>query len=170
MCKYRYAAYGSNLHPERLHRRVPSAKLIGTAFVPDHSLLFHKRSADGSGKCNILAPGDGVYVAVYEFDASAKTILDRIEGLGDGYAETSLPLAGFGACYTYTAAPTHIVDSLLPYDWYRQLVLLGCLEHEFPTTYVDQVRAIGVEPDPDPERAHTNWQLVRSLRAPVARP
>lgn len=164
MQKIRYAAYGSNLHPDRLRRRIPSAELIGTAFVADHSLLFHKLSVDGSGKCNILAPGDGVHVAVYEFDAAAKAVLDRIEGLGSGYTETALDLDGFGECYTYEAASTHIADNLLPYDWYRELVLLGCLALGFPAAYVEKIRTITAEPDPDPERARVNRDLIRSLR------
>ena len=44
-----YAAYGSNLHPGRLQKRVDSARLEGTAFVADLSLTFDKRGVDGSG-------------------------------------------------------------------------------------------------------------------------
>ena len=52
-----YFAYGSNLHPTRLGDRAPSVELVGTAVLEGHALRFHKRGADGSGKCNALATG-----------------------------------------------------------------------------------------------------------------
>ena len=47
-----YFAYGSNLHPERLRERVPSAESLGVARLEAHVLRFHKRGRDGSGKCD----------------------------------------------------------------------------------------------------------------------
>ena len=40
-------------------------------------------------------------------------------------------------CVTYVA--TRINDGLRPYDWYRNLVLAGALEHGLPDAYVDQI-------------------------------
>lgn len=82
-----YAAYGSNLHPLRLRERVASARLIGTHFLADWSLRFHKRSRDKSAKCNIDAGGSGIYVAVSDISVADMRTLDGIEGLGSGYSE-----------------------------------------------------------------------------------
>ena len=85
----RYAAYGSNLHPLRLNNRISSAQLLATRFLPDWSLCFNKRSKDQSAKCSILAGGDGVYFAIYEISHQDKLVLDTIEGVGTGYAEST---------------------------------------------------------------------------------
>lgn len=44
-------AYGSNLHPLRLRKRVSTANLIGIVEMQGYQLAFHKRSTDESGKC-----------------------------------------------------------------------------------------------------------------------
>ena len=155
-----YAAYGSNLHPVRLSRRLPTATLRGTAFVPDWSLRFHKRSLDGSGKCSIEEGSDGVHVAIYSMSEEDRARLDRIEGLGEGYGSVTLQVPGFGRCFSYTAAESHIDDSLQPYDWYRQLVLSGAEFHGFPRHYVERIRATQSTSDPDAERHQEMWDLV----------
>ena len=159
-----YAAYGSNLHPLRLARRVPSAQLLGTAHLPSRALEFHKRSTDGSAKCTILEPGDGVHVAVYEFLTIEKAELDDIEGVGIGYDHSSVDVPGFGRCYTYVATSTHTDDGLRPYDWYRELVILGCYRHGFPEDYVARIESIATDPDPNDKRSRQNWEIVQLLR------
>lgn len=159
----RYAAFGSNLHPGRLTRRLPAARLEGSGFVAARSLAFYKRSVDGSGKCCLLAPGDGVHVAVYTFDEASKALLDDIEGVGRGYEVTTLEVPGFGECYTYAAAPDYVDERLLPYDWYRDLVVLGCKKLGFPRDYVRRVESQPSVPDPDIARAAANRRLVDAL-------
>ena len=53
-----YFAYGSNMLTERLKARVSSATPIGKANLSDHGLRFHKKSKDGSGKCDIIKSPD----------------------------------------------------------------------------------------------------------------
>jgi gamma-glutamylcyclotransferase len=52
-----YLAYGSNLHPLRLMQRVSSAKVEDVIELPGRQGNFHKRSPDGSGKCNLTDEG-----------------------------------------------------------------------------------------------------------------
>ncbi len=155
-----YAAYGSNLHPLRLTRRIASARLVATRFLPDWSLHFHKRSADGSGKCNILKGGDGVHFAVFDIGAADKLVLDSVEGVGAGYSNASLNIPGLGDCATYIAQASHIDDSLAPYDWYRELVLAGARLHRFPGEYLDRIEATPARIDPDVERRRRSWKTV----------
>lgn len=78
-----YFAYGSNLHPVRLMKRVPSAELVGVIKHSCHRLSFHKKSNDGSGKCNMLETGadsDHVYGAIYKLKPEHKKDLDKYEG------------------------------------------------------------------------------------------
>lgn len=158
----RYAAYGSNLHPLRLAERTSSARLLGTRFLRHWSLNFHKRGRDNSAKCNASLRTGGLLVAVYELSSSDKSLLDRIEG--PGYRTDSMNVPGFGQCFTYLARESHIDSSLTPYDWYKELVLLGCAHFRPPESYVRSISAIDAETDPDAARAQSMWQTVRRIR------
>lgn len=135
-----YLAYGSNLHPMRLADRVPSAELIGMVKIHDHQLVFHKRGRDGSAKCSyIQQEGAVMYGAVYAIGHEEKAILDRIEDLGGGYAERQMTVRCHGKvfdCFTYQAQPAFIDDSLKPFHWYKQLVLLGARHLGFSENHV----------------------------------
>lgn len=161
----RYAAYGSNLHPFRLRERISSAALVDTRFVPDWSLHFHKRSVDESAKCNIVSGGAGIYVAIFDISAADKAILDRIEGLNSGYSGISLAVPELGECMSYVAEDSYVDDALIPYDWYRELVLIGARTHGFPASYIDNIFAVISRQDPDPYRNAKNWTTVRLARA-----
>jgi gamma-glutamylcyclotransferase (GGCT)/AIG2-like uncharacterized protein YtfP len=166
MSTYRYAAYGSNLHPRRLQKRVSSARLLGTSVCSEFDLKFNKQSdVDGSGKCSIFPGTGGVHIAIYEIDTAQQVELDRIEGLGQGYDLLTLRLDAFGDCLTYVANPAVVDAALRPFDWYKELVLLGCDLHDFPDTYVRQIRGIDALVDPDAERSRQQWALVKALRA-----
>jgi gamma-glutamylcyclotransferase len=155
-----YAAYGSNLHPTRIGERAPSSKLVGTTSVQGRGLRFHKRSNDGSGKCNIVVAPESIYLAVYELNISEKQGLDRIEGLGRGYEEQQLEVAEFGRCFAYVASQESVDESLVPYSWYKKLVLLGCEYHGVPETYVHAIRNVAETGDSDGERHAKNMALV----------
>lgn len=165
-----YAAYGSNLHPERLRLRLPESRFLGTAEISGRSLYFHKRSRDGSGKCNIV-PGNGrIYIAIYEITSYERMVLDRIEGMGLGYNTETLMVPDFGYCYTYVAAPTHIDSRLRPYSWYKDLVLLGCEALQFPDAYVATIRSLSALDDPDRVRHASNMKICDSARSTAIRP
>ena len=100
--------------------------------MPDWSLHFHKKSNDKSGKCNIVSGGDGIHVAVFDISVEDKLKLDDIEGLSTGYSKLTLSVPGFGDCASYIADESHIDNSLAPYDWYKELVLIGARLHDFP--------------------------------------
>lgn len=159
-----YAAYGSNLHPRRLRDRITSARLLGTCHLAGWSLRFHKRSRDESGKCNIVDSGEGVYVAIYEISDEDKLTLNKIEGLGTGYDEGTLNVPGFDHCVIYFASDTHIDDALAPYDWYREMVLVGCRELEFPESYIAMIKGIQVLQDPNVKRRADRWSTVKMMQ------
>lgn len=161
-----YAAYGSNLHPQRLLRRTPSAEFLGTARVAGLRLAFHKRGNDGSAKCSLAhdaGPAAGVFVAVYGLGRAARRRLDGIEGVGSGYAHATLEVPGFGRCYTYLAEPGYVDDGLAPFDWYRELVLLGCRRHAFPASYRAAIEAVATRPDPDAVRRERYRRMLSAM-------
>lgn len=160
-----YAAYGSNLHPARLAERLPSARLLGTGQLQDWSLRFHKRSRDASGKCNIVPGREGACFAIFDISRDDKSVLDRIEGVGSGYAAASLIIPPFGECATYIAEASHVDDALRPYDWYRQLVLAGANYHGFPDDYIARIERVQAVGDPDAERGASQWALAGKITA-----
>jgi hypothetical protein len=164
-----YFAYGSNLHPERLRRRIPGAELLGVGRLADHRLAFHKRSwVDGSGKCDAVpAAGESVHGALFRLPESGRERLATFEGLGQGYEEfEGQVLAASGAvdAFLYRAQPQAIDDDLRPFEWYKALVLVGVEFHDFPAPYRAAIQAIPAVVDPDPERAAVIWKLVEDLR------
>lgn len=168
---YQYAAYGSNLHPDRLRRRVSSASFIGTGLLPGYGLKFHKLSRnDGSGKCNIVAGGSGVHIAIFELAESDRARLDRCEGLGFGYDHHTVQVDSYGACATYIAADNAIDDSLAPLDWYKEYVLRGAQFHGFPLEYISALERQAAVMDPDHDRGQREWQSIEKLGASKMRP
>lgn len=163
-------AYGSNLHPFRLMQRVPSANAIGVVEMPGKQLAFHKRSRDRSGKCTFSDTADAngrMYGVLYEFDRTEKARLDRLEGLGSGYSEqlVAVPLNGQSYnAYAYVAASTHIDASLVPYHWYKEMVLLGARYHRLPPEYIAIIEAVESVADPGPQRAAENEAILANMR------
>ena len=124
-----YFAYGSNMSTPRLRYRVAGCRFTFVARLPSYRLCFHKRSNDGSAKCNALKtamPADAVIGVVYEIPTNEKPALDRAEGLGRGYHEEMVrvlsPRGEEIAVCTYIADPAFIDNSLKPYSWYKDFV------------------------------------------------
>ncbi|MDJ0713206.1 MAG: gamma-glutamylcyclotransferase family protein [Prochloraceae cyanobacterium] len=166
-----YIAYGSNLHPVRLAKRCPSAAVVGTGLLKGWKLAFRKRSRDGSAKCDAVRTGNlkhSICVAVYEIPSIEKSDLDRAEGLGIGYHSEEILLEvsetkmrGF----LYVAAQTALDEELLPYNWYKAMVLLGARFHSFPKTYVAELNTTLAISDSNVNRSKKNWQIVREMEA-----
>ena len=164
-----YFAYGSNLHPMRLMKRVASAELIGVATHLNHRLTFHKKSKDGSSKCNMFYSGsesDLFYGAIYKLKQEHKNELDGFEGKGYGYIDNLITLNHDGVeytCFTYLAQQSHIVDNVKPYHWYKKLVVLGAHYLDFPAPYVASIEAVESMEDPNPERRKEKELLIESI-------
>lgn len=149
-----YFAYGSNMSTRRLVTRVPSARVISTATLRGHRLEFHKMGKDGSAKCDVASTGDlsdVVYGVVFEMALSEKPVLDRIEGLGNGYAEKRVVVASESgeAFEAVTYYATSIDASLKPRDWYVEHVVRGAREHGLPVGYIKKTEATESIPDPE---------------------
>lgn len=159
-----YLAYGSNLHPGRLRRRTPSARLLGTVVLRGWGLRWHKRGMDGSGKCNIVAgPGgvEEVHGVVYAIAARERAALDGAEG--EGYGARALEIPEYGRVFLYIARPQYVVEGLRPYRWYRDYVARGARYHGFPAPYVAQILAMPWDEDPDPGRARHHEEALGAL-------
>ena len=154
-----YFAYGSNMATARLRQRTPSCRPIGIATLPGHALRFHKRNADGSGKCDALktGPGDSVVGVLFTLDPAELVGLDAAEGVGNGYTRDRVTVVDAAGqqhlAVTYRAMPGHIDDSLRPYGWYKAFVVSGAREHGLPAEYVARfIVAVEAIDDPDSTR------------------
>ena len=128
--------------------------MVSTARLHEHSLRFHKKSVDGSAKCDILHSrdcNDVVHGVLFNIDVRDKRILDGFEGLGNGYEEKQVriyrPDGGVVVATTYYA--THIDASLQPYHWYKEHVLRGAREHALPSGHIATIEAVESIDDPD---------------------
>lgn len=140
-----YFAYGSNMATARLRERMPSAKPLGVATLSGHELRFHKRSKDGSGKCNAFPTQyekSAVFGVLFSFDPAERRKLDAVEGAGKGYDATMVTVVNDKGrrrkVLTYIASNEAIDESLKPYSWYKQHVLAGGQEHGLPLDYIDE--------------------------------
>lgn len=162
-------AYGSNMPTARLRERCPSARAIGIAELPGHELRWHKRSRDGSGKCDIIA-SDAVDVSVfgvlYEIAAQEKRALDRAEGLGAGYEEVEIEVLCGGSPITAKAYRATDTDpALRPYTWYRAFVITGAREHGLPASYIARLESVPADEDQDRARHDERMALIAEVRA-----
>ena len=144
----------------RLAARTPSATPQGTAFVEGHRLTFNKKSADGSGKCDIEATensGERVYGVLFRISAAEAGSLDRAEGLGKGYRKGYVQIVmanGTSPAVAYFATEKDPVRQ--PYQWYEAFVVASAVEHALPDTYIEGLRAVPSQPDPDATRRSKN--------------
>ncbi len=153
-----YLAYGSNMSLSRLRERVPSAEALGFFALAGYDLRFHKSSKDGSGKCDAYFTSvaeDIIYGVLFKIDPREKSALDKAEGLGYGYTEKEvLVKATDGSSITaMTYIATNIDQSLKPYSWYVNHVLVGANEASLPSDYIDaKIKSVKTLEDSDKER------------------
>jgi len=163
---YLYFAYGSNMFARRLAARTPSAVRITTAFVEGHRLAFDKVSTDGSGKCDIEAtgnPADRVYGVIFRIATAEERALNEAEGVGHGYRKeeiTVVTVEGTLAAMAYVA--TKKDPKRRPYDW--AFVVQGAAENALPATYIQLIRAVPSQTDPNTARRARNEACCRFLR------
>ena len=166
-----YFAYGSNMLTRRLMdpSRAPSAVACGMAAAPGFVVRFHKLGADGSGKCTLVARAGKSVMAhgvLYEVSEADCARLDRVEGVHTGgYVRRSVELRLADdrtvTAMTYVAGARYVDASRVPFDWYRDLVVAGAIEHGLPLSYIDELMRTPVVPDPDPARAARAYGLLK---------
>jgi len=81
-----YAAYASNMHPERMAERAPHSPLRSTGWLPGWRLTFggENRGWDGALATVVEDADHQVYVALWEVSEADESILDDWEGVGIG--------------------------------------------------------------------------------------
>lgn len=165
----KYFAYGSNMSVPRLTQRLPSTKFIGAYQLSGFLLKFHKASCDGSGKCDAFETNeqsDFIIGVLFDIDENEKPILDKIEGVGQGYEEKTVIVENNEgekqAAYLYIA--TDINQNLAPYDWYKNHVLTGAKNAKLPLDYIEKIAAVKAKPDQNTERSTKEYRVYKAQK------
>ena len=155
--KLNYFAFGSNLSSARLLRRVPEAAVHSVATLTRHQLCWRKNDRGQSGKCDIEftdRPDDIVYGVIYLMTHDEKLELDVYETAGFGYDHKQVEVTTICGqsieAFTYYALD--IDHQQQPFHWYKEHVLRGAQEHDFPVHYVEHIRATPSIDDHDSDR------------------
>ncbi len=88
-----YAAYGSNLDPAQMIRRCPHSPSLGTGWIEGWRLTFGGEEMGWEGALATLAeaPGEHVYVGLYDLTEADAAHLDAWEGADTGlYRKTKV--------------------------------------------------------------------------------
>jgi gamma-glutamylcyclotransferase len=161
--RVKYFAYGANIHPGWLGRRVPEAELLGTARLPGYRLTFRKRGRDGAARsdaCPDDTPGACLHGALYALPAGA---LQRLGAAGAGYREERVRIEtawGTVEARTWRAAPEDVAEGLRPWDWYLALIRAGAELLGLPDEYRRWLDGVAVTEDPDSDRARAAREVI----------
>ncbi len=143
---------------KRILSRVPAAKFITVATLSNHQLKFHKvGSKDGTGKCDAFETGyrDNIVTGVvYNISDSEKIVLDRVEGLHHGYEQKTVTVntGDNNAIQAFTYFATDTDPSIQPFHWYKEHVMRGAMENNFPQQYIHSISQIESIADPRMDR------------------
>jgi gamma-glutamylcyclotransferase len=161
-----YFAYGANVHPAWLRRRIPDAILVGPGVLPGYRLAFRKRGRDGAARsdaCPSDAPGAGLPGALYSMRAPD---LQRLGAAGAGYLARQVRVespTGPVDAIAWVAAPGEIDTRLLPWDWYVALIRAGAEQLRLPAEHRRWLANIRTVVDPDAERAAPAREIVAGV-------
>lgn len=173
----KYFAYGEKMFSAQLYEIVPNAQCLGVVKIMGYKLSFHNRGAqDPSGKCNIVPvtdPNCEVYGVLYEIPASERYLLDKDQSLGLGTQEVTIKVfpnnkdglispKGVYAS-TYIAHKDNIFEDLVPYSWYKELIVSGAKEHQLPADYIHRLEQFSSTPDPNVHRATKQKRYLESI-------
>ena len=98
---------------------------------------------------------------VYEIPLQEKPALDAAKALGVGYTEREIDVHLVDTSVRVWAYMALQVDpSVVPFEWYKALVVAGAKEHGIESNYVRALESVAAKPDPDPSRAAHHRRLL----------
>ena len=77
-----------------------------------------------------------------------------------GYDPDNMQLGEFDDVLFYIAKKENINDNLLPYTWYKDIVILGAQNHKLPYEYIAYIKSFNATTDPDQERDKKNRLII----------
>lgn len=160
-------SYGSNMYSKRLIKRVQSAEFLYIEKLHGFKIEFSKRSDDGSGKATLIRTmnkSDIIWGTISSILKKEKHLLDKAEGLGKGYNEKYILIkteTGEDICpIAYIADDSYIDKELIPYSWYKTLVIEGAKENGLPEKYIEKLELQKAKDDKNIERAKLELKIL----------
>ena len=146
MASMKYFAYGSNLDPAQMKKRVPQHQAIGVARAPGYRLAFTKRSSGWGGYVADLLPDEAsqVWGMVYELQASDVSNLDHLEG---GYKRRPITVYT-GDSLAQQAEAYFVVQKEgegAPSERYLQVIIKGARHWGLPRDYISSLVELGAK-------------------------
>ena len=139
-----YFAYGSNMFRNKLELTVGGMVIdLGIATLAAHSIIFNKyRTRDHTGKTNIIASNNNVIGVVYDLTEEQFVRLDNSE---NGYHRQQINIElnnEIIETQTYVANENRIDNNLQPTREYRQFLIDGAIQHNFPIDYIQMLQFV----------------------------
>lgn len=175
----KYFAYGELMFSPHFNHIVPNAQCLGPAKIMGYKLFFHcKVDEDPSGKCNIIPvkdPCSEIYGVLYEIPEEERSLLNKVECLGNGYQEITLKVFPLNFkrnkigvsvsvfASTYVADKDNIYEDLVPFSWYKEMVVSGAREHKLPKAYIHYLEQCASTQDPNVQRANKQKRFLESV-------
>ena len=138
-----YAAYGTNLDPERMSARCPHSPLHTTGWLEGWRLTFggEEHGWDGSLATIVQDAFEQVFVAVYDVTREDETSLDEWESVDSGlYRKTKVRVATMSG---EVLAWTYVLDAYeggLPSASYLGVLANAAEAADAPADYVSAMR------------------------------
>lgn len=142
-----YFAYGSNMDSKRINSRIDSAEVVGIALIRDYQLEMNKRGLDGSAKANIVPREDKlVWGVIYKIAYEDWGILDTFErGYDRLTIQVELNHGTYIEAMVYVSTRSEdLTDDLLPFSWYRAMLIRGSEENHLPFEYREHIASFPV--------------------------
>jgi gamma-glutamylcyclotransferase (GGCT)/AIG2-like uncharacterized protein YtfP len=146
-----YAAYGSNLDPAQMTARCPGSPAAGTGWLDGWRLTFggEELGWEGALATIVEAPGQQVFVSLYEISTSDVEELDRWEGADTGvYRKIHLRVSTLDGD---TLAWIYVLDSYeggMPSSRYLGLMADAARSAGAPDEYVADLQSRPCRPSP----------------------
>jgi gamma-glutamylcyclotransferase (GGCT)/AIG2-like uncharacterized protein YtfP len=148
----RYFAYGSNMDPTNMHRRVPGARVVGPAKLSGFRLAFSVYSTTwGGGAANLEVDEEShVWGVLWEVPDAQVHGLDAFQGHPTFYRREDMVVDGpEGPSMAWTYRVAHQEGSYVrPTDEYLQRMYSAIRVHGLPPEALDMVDRAARPPRP----------------------
>ncbi|XP_034834577.1 gamma-glutamylcyclotransferase-like [Maniola hyperantus] len=152
-----YYSYGSNMFSFRIHMNNPSAEFVSIARLDNYRLDFITYSKFWGGPTATLVPTANAHVwgVIWRLDIKNIAKLDEQEGVDrkiyyPKHVEVLTPYMGTYKCRVYVnkvnPLPRCDNDDIPAERWpswtYKEIIILGAMEHQLPQYYIQALEKI----------------------------
>ncbi len=146
-----YFAYGSNMDPAHMAKRVPAARPLGPARLDGFRLEFNVYSTEwGGGAANLeLDEQAHVWGVLWEIPNGSMGDLDAFQGHPTFFRREDVVVEGpQGPAIAWTYRVAHLTGYIRPTDAYLQRIRAGVRIHGLPPEALEMIDRAARPPRP----------------------